>query len=222
MKQINRYIDSTLLKPEATRSQVEALCKDALEYGFASVCVNSWYAGLVSGLLAGSVVDTCVVVGFPLGACSTEAKVCEAGSALDEGAREIDMVMNVGALKSGDPLAVEEDIRAVVETCAEVALVKVILECCLLSRAEKVEACGLAVAARADFVKTSTGFGSGGATVEDVRLLKESVGGRAQVKASGGIRDLDTALLMIEAGADRLGTSSGAAIVGEAVRREVE
>ena len=164
---------------------------------------------------------SCVVVGFPLGAASTEAKVCEARYALEAGAEEVDMVMNVGALKSGQPLRVEDDIRAVVEQCVGQALVKVILECCLLSDSEKVDACGIAVAAGADFVKTSTGFGSGGATAHDVKLMKDAVSGRARAKASGGIRDLETAIKMIDAGADRLGTSNGASIVDEARRRGV-
>ena len=218
---IARLIDSTLLRPEATEAEIASLCEEALEYGFAAVCVNSCYAGTVGRLLAGSVVKTCVVVGFPLGAASTEAKVCEARYALEAGAEEVDMVMNVGALKSGQPLRVEDDIRAVVEQCAGKALVKVILECCLLSDSEKVDACGIAVTAGADFVKTSTGFGSGGATAHDVKLMKDAVSGRARAKASGGIRDLETAIKMIDAGADRLGTSNGASIVDEARRRGV-
>lgn len=218
---IAKVIDSTLLKPETTRIEIERLCAEALEYGFASVCVNSCYASTVSRALAGGGVKTCVVVGFPLGAAATEAKACEAGIALDAGATEVDMVMNVGALKGGDLATVESDIGAVVQRCEGTALVKVILECSLLSDSEKIEACKLAVAAGADFVKTSTGFGSGGATVHDVSLMKDAVAGQARVKASGGVRDLDTALAMLEAGADRLGTSNGAAIVDEAKRRGV-
>lgn len=219
--EIQKLIDSTLLRPEATGDEIVALCEEALEYGFAAVCTNSCYAATVSRLLAGSDVKTCVVVGFPLGAVATEAKVCEARYAIEAGAQEVDMVMNAGMLKSGNPQEVQDDIAAVVEQCDGKALVKVILECCLLSDSEKVEACKLAVAAGADFVKTSTGFGSGGATAHDVKLMKDAVAGRARVKASGGIRDLDTAIEMIDAGADRLGTSNGASIVDEARRRDV-
>ncbi|MHB8896026.1 MAG: deoxyribose-phosphate aldolase [Candidatus Geothermincolia bacterium] len=216
--EIEKLIDSTLLRPEATEREIVRLCEEAREYGFASVCTNSCYAETVRHVLTGSGVKTCVVVGFPLGAASTEAKVYEARYALRAGAEEIDMVMNIGALKGADPQRVEDDIGVVVEECAGKALVKVILECCLLDDNEKVEACEIAVAAGADFVKTSTGFGSGGATEHDVKLMKEAVTGHARVKASGGIRDLATAMEMIEAGADRLGTSNGAAIVDEARR----
>ena len=214
--EINRLIDSTLLKPDAVESEIILVCDDARNCGFAAVCVNSLYTELVSGLLAGSGVRTCVVIGFPLGAAASVVKVCEAEFALNKGAEELDMVMNIGALKSGEPGIVREDIAAVVEASRGKALVKVILECCLLSDTEKVEACGIAVDAGAEFVKTSTGFSSGGATVEDVRILKEAVGDSARVKASGGIRDLRTALAMIDAGAERLGTSSGVAITEEA------
>lgn len=216
--EINRLIDSTLLKPDATEGEITRVCDDAREYGFAAVCVNPFYTELVSRLLAESGVRTCVVIGFPLGATASAAKVCEAEYALDKGAEELDMVMNIGALKSGEPGIVREDIRAVVEASRGTALVKVILECCLLSDVEKTGACGIAVDAGAEFVKTSTGFSSGGATVEDVRILKEAVGDNARVKASGGIRDLRTALAMIDAGAERLGTSSGVAITEEARR----
>jgi deoxyribose-phosphate aldolase len=218
---VEKLIDSTLLRPEATEGEIVRLCEEARAYGFASVCTNSCYAGTVARALGGSGVKTCVVVGFPLGAASTEAKVCEARYAVQAGAEEIDMVMNAGALKGADPRGVEYDIRAVVEECRDKALVKVILECCLLTDAEKVEACEIAVAAGADFVKTSTGFGSGGATARDVKLMKKTVAGRARVKASGGIRDLEKAVEMIDAGADRLGTSNGAAIVDEARRKGV-
>jgi len=216
--EINRLIDSTLLKPDATDREITRVCDDALKYRFAAVCVNSFYTELVSGLLAGSGVRTCVVIGFPLGATASAAKVCEAEFALTRGAEELDMVMNIGALKSGESGIVREGIRAVVEVSRGKALVKVILECCLLSDAEKAEACGLAVDAGAEFVKTSTGFSSGGATVKDVRILKDSVGDSARVKASGGIKDLLTALAMIDAGAERLGTSSGVTITEEARR----
>ena len=217
---INRLIDSTLLRPEATRAQVIKLCEDALEHGFASVCVNPYYVDVANAVLAGSDVGTCVVIGFPLGATGSSVKVAEAEYVLDRGARELDMVMNVGALKSGEPGAVEDDIKSVVERCARNALVKVILECSLLSDGEIVEACRIAVAAGADFVKTSTGFGPGGATVHDVQLLKSTVAGHALVKASGGIGDLATAMAMVDAGADRIGTSQGVAIAIEAARRD--
>lgn len=215
---IRRMIDSTLLRPDATETEIAGLCAEALEYRFRAVCVNSCHAETVSRLLSGSGIETCVVVAFPLGAAATAAKMSEARYALQAGAGEVDMVMNVGALKSGQPGAVEDDIRAVVSQCEGKALVKVILECCLLTDGEKTEACRLAVEAGADFVKTSTGFGSGGATAHDVKLMKDAVAGRARVKASGGIRDLRTALEMFDAGAERLGTSSGASIVDEAVR----
>jgi len=210
--EISKFIDSTLLRPDATADEVARLCHEATEYGFAAVCVNSSHTGLVSGLLQGSGVKTCVVVGFPLGACLTAVKVFEAERAMDEGAQELDMVMNIGAFKGGNTLLAQEDIKAVVETCIGRALVKVILECSLLTDAEKVRATEMAVSAGADFVKTSTGFSTGGATLADVRLLAGTAGGRVKVKASGGIKDLETALAMIDAGAERLGTSNGAAI----------
>jgi deoxyribose-phosphate aldolase len=219
--EIEKLIDSTLLRPEATESEIVSLCEEARAYGFASVCTNSCYAEAVTRTLAGSGVKTCVVVGFPLGAASTEAKVCEARYAIEAGAEEVDMVMNAGALEGGDLRRVEDDITAVVDECGGKALVKVILECCLLTDDQKAKACEIAVAAGADFVKTSTGFGSGGATVHDVKLMKDAVAGRARVKASGGIRDLAAAMEMIEAGADRLGTSNGAAIVDEARKKGV-
>ncbi len=221
MIEVAKYIDSTLLKPDATEPEIVRICEDARKHGFAAVCVNPYWAELVSAQLEGSDVATCVVIGFPLGATAWEVKVVEAAYALQRGARELDMVMNIGALKSGHLDIVERDIAAVVSVAAERALVKVILECCLLTDGEKVEAANLALAAGADFVKTSTGFSSGGATVEDVKLLKETVGERAGVKASGGIRDLWSALSMLEAGADRIGTSAGVAIVTEAQGGEV-
>jgi len=214
--EINKFIDSTLLRPDATADEVTRLCHEATRYGFAAVCVNSSHTRLVSGLLAGSGVKTCVVVGFPLGASLTAVKVFEAERAMDEGAQELDMVMNIGAFKSGDTVLALDDIKAVVERCAGRALVKAILECSLLTNNEKARSCEMAVTAGADFVKTSTGFSTGGATVEDVRLLARTAKGRVKVKASGGIKDLETALAMIDAGADRLGTSNGAAIAKQA------
>ena len=207
-----KYFDHTILKPDATKAQVEKLCDEAIEHDFASVCVNECRTALVAKKLKGTDVKVCTVIGFPLGAVSTAVKVFETKSAIEKGAEEIDMVINVGALKDGDYDYVYEDIRTVKEACGEVTL-KVIIETCLLTDDEKRKACELSVKAGADFVKTSTGFSTGGATAEDVALMKKVVAGEAKVKASGGIRDYETAKKMIEAGADRLGTSATVAIV---------
>ncbi len=206
-------IDHTLLKPDATAEQVKKVCREALKYKFASVCVNSSYIPLVAEALRGSGVKACSVIGFPLGAAATKAKVSEAEEAIENGAAEIDMVINVGALKSGDPDAVKNDIEAVVAAAKERAVVKVIIETCLLTEEQKVTACMLAKAAGADFVKTSTGFSAGGATVEDIQLMRRTVGPEMGVKASGGIRDYETAMKMIEAGASRVGASASVEIV---------
>ena len=215
-KPINKYIDHTLLKPDATKSEIEKLCKEALEYDFYSVCVNSYWVPLCASLLDGIDVKIAAVVGFPLGAMSTEAKVYETHVACREGAGEIDMVMNIGALKSGNLNAVEDDIHQVVTSAAEFdAIVKVILETGLLSDEEIVTACKLSENAGAAFVKTSTGFGHGGAELDKVKLMRASVSENVLVKASGGIRDKEAALAMIDAGADRIGTSSGMKIVEE-------
>jgi deoxyribose-phosphate aldolase len=215
-------IDHTLLKPEATLPQIERVCQEAVEFSFASVCVNSAYVPLVAHLLAGTPVKTCAVVGFPLGAMHPEAKAHEAELAINKGAQEIDMVIHIGALKNEDLSLLHEDIAGVVAEChLGGALSKVIIETCLLTDDEKVIACRIARDAGAAFVKTSTGFSSGGATVEDVRLMRKTVGAEIGVKASGGIRDLKTALAMLEAGANRLGVSAGVAIVREA-RGEVK
>ena len=209
-----RLIDHTILKPEATRAQVEQICQQALAHGFASVCVNPYWVPLVAAELAGSDVSVCTVVGFPLGATSTAAKVAETGITLGDGAREIDMVLNVGALRSGDLDIVQRDIAAVVEAAhGGGAIVKVILETALLEDAQKLSACRLAVTAGADFVKTSTGFAASGARVEDVALMREAVGLALGVKASGGIRTLADVERMVAAGATRIGTSAGVAIV---------
>lgn len=213
--EINRYIDHTLLKPEATEEQIRKICEEAREYNFASVCVNSCHTELVAKELKGTDVKTCVVVGFPLGATLPEVKAFEAMKAVEKGASEIDMVMNIGALKSGITDLVLEDMKSVIQTVGEWATVKVIIECCLLTEEEIRKACELAVSAGAHYVKTSTGFSSGGATVEAVRLMKETVGDRAKVKAAGGIRTLEKALAMIEAGAERIGASSGVSIIKE-------
>lgn len=208
-----KMIDHTLLKPDATYSQVEKLCKEAQEYHFVSVCVNPAYVKPAAELLNKSDVKVCTVIGFPLGANTPMTKEVEAREAIANGATEVDMVINIGALKSGDYDLVSRDIKAVVDAAAGQALTKVILETCLLNEEEKVKACLLAKNAGADFVKTSTGFGKGGATVEDVELMRKTVGAEMGVKASGGVRDRGTAERMVKAGANRLGTSSGVSIV---------
>lgn len=214
MKPIQKYIDHTLLKPEATSQDILTLCSEAREHHFYSVCVNSSYVETAAKALSGSDVRICSVVGFPLGAMSLNAKAFETDEACRLGATEIDMVIPVGALKEGRDQDVLNDIAAVVSVASDYdAIVKVILETCLLTKDEIRRACELACEAGAAFVKTSTGFSTGGATAEDVAFMKEVVAGRAQVKASGGIRSLETALKMIQAGADRLGTSASVAIV---------
>lgn len=213
---LNGYIDHTILKASATESDVAKLCAEAAQFGFASVCVNTCWASFakreLAGLPAGSSVKVCCVVGFPLGAMSTAAKAFEATEAVRDGADEIDMVINVGFLKSGKLDAVRADIETVKKAVGSRTL-KVILETCYLDDAEKKIACALAVEAGADFVKTSTGFGTGGATIEDVRLMLDAVAGTAKVKASGGVKDAETAAKYVEMGVARLGTSSGIAIV---------
>ena len=208
------YIDHTILKPDARKAEVERLCEEAMAHGFASVCVNPCWAATVAEKLKGSGVLTCCVVGFPLGATASECKAHEAAVCIGQGADEIDMVIQVGALKDGDLETVRQDIAAVKGACGSRTL-KVILETCLLSDPEKVAACELAVAAGADFVKTSTGFSTSGATVADIALMRLAVGPRIGVKASGGIRTQADALAMIEAGATRIGASAGIAIIGE-------
>jgi len=214
---LNQYIDHTVLKAAATSKDIELLCSEAKTHEFFSVCVNSSWVPLAKKLLAGSAVKVCSVIGFPLGAMLREAKVFEAKTAVNQGADEIDMVINVGLLKGGKTDAVRDEIRAIKEAVGSKVL-KVIIETCYLSDDEKVLACTLAVAAGADFVKTSTGFGTGGATFEDVQLMLNTVAGKAKVKASGGVRDAETALKYVEMGVMRLGTSNGIAIVsGEKV-----
>ena len=204
---IAERIDHTVLKADATKETVIRYCKEAKEYGFASVCVNTCHTALVASELKGSNVKTCCVVGFPLGAMLTSAKAFEAAEAVKAGAQEVDMVINVGAVKDKDWDFVREDIRAVVEA-SKPAIVKVIIETCLLTE-EKVKTCQLSEEAGAAFVKTSTGFSTGGATVEDIRLMKETVGDRLEVKASGGIRTREFTEELIEAGADRIGAGNG-------------
>lgn len=203
----SKYFDHTILKADATKAEVDKIVDEAIKYNFASVCVNSYWTSYVSKRLAHTDIKTCVVVGFPLGAMSTRAKAMEASLAIEDGAGEIDMVINVGALKTGDLDTVLKDISEVRKATGN-NILKVIIETCYLNDKEKVLACQLSVKAGADFVKTSTGFGTGGATVQDVALMKEAVNGNAKVKASGGIRTEETAKAMIEAGADRLGTSA--------------
>ena len=226
---ISKFIDHTILKASATREDIKKLCDEAKEYGFYSVCVNGAnveYAfsqvkdsdvkvAVVVGFPLGAMatdVKVAAVVGFPLGAMETDVKVFEAKKAIEDGASEIDMVINVGALKDKDYDLVENEIRRIKEAIGK-NILKVIIETCYLTDEEKVKACELAVNANADFVKTSTGFGTGGATFEDVELMKKTVGDKAKVKASGGVRDFETAKKYIELGAERLGTSSGIAIV---------
>ena len=209
-KEIAKYLDDTLLKADATPEQIVKICEEAKTYGCASVCVNSGYVPLVSKELAGSEVKTCCVIGFPLGACTSEAKAAETTDSIEKGANEVDMVINVGRAKAGEWDYVKSDIEAVVKAAAGKALVKVIIETCLLTDEEKIKACQAAKEAGADFVKTSTGFSTGGA---DIRLMRETVGPDMGVKASGGVRDFEKAQAMIEAGATRIGTSSAAGIV---------
>ena len=216
--ELNKYIDHTLLKPEATKEQITKLCQEARQYDFASVCVNTCYVPLAKQLLAGSDVKVCCVVGFPLGAMDTVSKAFEAKTAVENGAQEVDMVINIGALKDKDYNYVTKDIAAVVEA-SKPAIVKVIIEACLLTDEEKVEACKCSMNAKAEFVKTSTGFSTHGATPEDVALMKKTVGNVCKVKAAGGVRSYNDAMKMIEAGADRLGCSAGIKVMEEAKAR---
>lgn len=216
--QLAGLIDHTFLKPDAVPQDIIELCSQAVTLGFKAVCVNPCYTSLVSRELTGSAVLVCTVVGFPLGASNTALKALEAGTAVQAGSSEVDMVMNLGFFKGGLLKQVQDDMAEVVQAAKREnsqAVVKVILETCLLSDREKIVACRLAVEAGVDFVKTSTGFGKGGATARDVALLRGAVGSSFGVKAAGGIRNLQTALNMIKAGANRLGTSSGAAILLE-------
>ncbi|MBS7528237.1 deoxyribose-phosphate aldolase [Fusibacter paucivorans] len=215
---LSQYIDHTLLKPEATKADVLKICREAVEYNFYSVCVNAGHVKTVSEAVADTDVKVTAVVGFPLGATTSVTKAFEANEAIENGADEIDMVLNIGALKAMDYDLVKADIEAVVKAIDKRAVLKVIIETCLLTAVEKIKACELSVEAGADFVKTSTGFNSGGATAEDIQLMRKTVGPDIGVKASGGIRDYQTAMIMIEAGATRIGASQSIAIVtqGEA------
>ena len=210
---IEQYIDHTLLKQQASEEDIIKICAEAKEYGFASVCVNAYYTSLVSKELKGSNVKTCIVVGFPLGATTKEAKAFEAKQAIENGAEEIDMVVNVGAIKSNKYDVIKDEIKAVVDAAKGNALVKVIIETCLLTDAEKVKVCEIAKEVGANFVKTSTGFSTGGATVHDIKLMRKTVGPDMGVKASGAVRTAEDAKAVIEAGASRIGASSSIAIV---------
>lgn len=214
LKPLASYLDHTLLKPEATEEEISELCQEAVKYNFYAVCVNSSYVKIAARVLQESAVKVCAVVGFPLGAASTAAKVCEAREAVKDGASELDMVIHIGALIAGRHAYVMQDIEKVVEAAGQ-APVKVIIETGLLNTEQKRLACQLAVKGGASFVKTSTGFGHGGATLEDVRLMRQTVGSSVGVKASGGVRTAQAAKELIEAGASRIGTSSGPALVGE-------
>ena len=207
------YIDHTILKPDATREQVLQVCEEAKIHGFWSVCVNPYYVSVVAEALKGSTVKVCSVIGFPLGASVTAVKAAETRQAIADGAGEIDMVINIAAVKNGDDSYVRQDIEGVVAALEGKAILKVILETCLLTKEEKIRACELSKAAGAHFVKTSTGFSSGGATAEDILLMRSVVGPQMGVKASGGIRSREIALEMIGAGADRIGASASVAIV---------
>jgi deoxyribose-phosphate aldolase len=217
---VSAMIDHTLLKPDATRTEIEKLCREAAEFHFATVCVNPVWVAAASALLRGSGVGVCSVVGFPLGATTSDVKNYETRRAIFDGATEIDMVINIGALKSGDLRTVERDIEAVTEPCRQCGAVsKVIIEAALLTDDEKITACSLSKAAGADFVKTSTGFASGGATAADVALMRRVVGADMGVKAAGGVRDLQSLKAMVAAGATRVGASAGVKIVQESTGR---
>ncbi|MEX2461784.1 MAG: deoxyribose-phosphate aldolase [Paenibacillaceae bacterium] len=212
-EQIAAMIDHTLLKADSTEKDIIQLCDEAMQYQFATVCVNPYWVPLAVRQLKGSKVGITTVIGFPLGSSSTLIKGAEARDSIVNGATEIDMVLNIGAMKSGDFVAVEDDIREIVQACQGKAIVKVIIETCYLTDEEKRHAAELSKLAGADFVKTSTGFGPSGATIKDIQLIRKSVGDAMGIKASGGVRDLPFALQLIEAGATRLGTSSGIALV---------
>lgn len=215
MKNLEKFFDHTVLKPEATSMDIKKLCGEAIEYGFFAVCVNSCYVQLAYNQLKNTNVKVASVVGFPLGACDTKSKVYETQIAIKNGAQEIDMVINIGALKEQNFVYVEEDIKAIVDACKDKAILKVIIETCLLTKEEIVKVCKIAKNTGAHFVKTSTGFLGEGAKVENVMLMKETVGDALQIKASGGIRNLQTAKEMIKAGADRIGASASVSIMNE-------
>ncbi len=208
-----KYFDHTILKPDVKKEDVIKICEEAKEFDFYSVCINPYYVGLVKEQLEGTDVKVTSVIGFPLGASISEVKAFEAQKAIEDGADEIDMVINISALKNKDYSYVENDIKAVKEVCKDKALLKVIIEACLLTDDEKIKACELSKSAKAEYVKTSTGFSTGGATVHDVKLMRETVGPSMGVKASGAVRDLEKAKQVIEAGATRIGASASVEIV---------
>jgi deoxyribose-phosphate aldolase len=212
-KQLAKYIDHTMLMPDTTREAIKKLCDEAKKHKFASVCINPTHVVFVAEQLKGSGIPVCVVIGFPLGATTTAVKAFEAKEAVGNGAAELDMVINIGAVKDGNFKLVEDDIRAVVEAGGNKALVKVIIETCLLTDEEKVKVCEIAKKAGAEFVKTSSGFSTGGATVEDVALMKKTVGEGMSVKASTGVRTVEAVVAMVNVGASRIGTSRGVTIV---------
>ncbi len=216
-EEMAQYIDHTILKPEAPIDAIDKLCDEAVQYGFKAVCVHSGYIAHVAGRLKGENVAVCSVVGFPLGAMHSSVKAFEAQTAVECGAQELDMVLNIGAVKSTDFKTAEADIRAVRQAADPKTILKVIIETSLLNEEEKIRACKISKNGGADFVKTSTGFAGGGATVADVRLMRKIVGHEMKIKASGGIKDWATACAMIKAGADRIGTSAGVAIVKTAL-----
>ena len=218
MMDIARFIDHTLLKPDATEEMIENLCNEAKKYNFYAVCINPYYVKLAKNILRNSNVKIATVIGFPLGANTSKIKALEAEESIKDGADELDMVINIAALKNKDYDKVIEDIEEVVKKAKGNALVKVIIETCLLTEDEKVRACNLSLEAGANFVKTSTGFNGKGATVEDIRLIKSVVGDKMKIKASGGIRDYETAIKMIEAGANRIGASSSVKIVQDSIK----
>ncbi|MGG3889307.1 deoxyribose-phosphate aldolase [Metabacillus fastidiosus] len=221
MTDLAKMIDHTALKADTMKAAIETLCMEAKQYNFASVCVNPTWVELAAELLKGTEVKVCTVIGFPLGANTPETKAFETKDAIDKGAEEVDMVINIGALKDKNDALVERDIHAVVEAAKGKALTKVIIETSLLTEEEKIRACEIAVKAGADFVKTSTGFSTGGATTADISLMRKIVGPEIGVKASGGVRDLEGAKGLIEAGATRIGASSGIAIVkGETAKTD--
>nr|WP_300002273.1 deoxyribose-phosphate aldolase [Tissierella sp.] len=221
MENIISMVDHTILKPEAKKEEIEVLCQEAIEYKFAAVCINPYYVSLCKDLLKDTDVKVATVIGFPLGANTSEVKAFETEDAIKNGANEIDMVINIGALKDKDYKTVKEDIEKVVKVAHahEGVIVKVIIETALLEKEEKIKACELSMDAKADFVKTSTGFSTAGATVEDIELMKSVVGDHLEIKASGGVRDVESARAMIEKGATRLGTSSGVKIAKELLGR---
>ena len=211
-QQLASMIDHTILKADATEKEILQICKEAMEYGFASVCINPSMVNIAATALEGSSVDVCTVIGFPLGATTTAVKAFEVEDTIKNGATEVDMVINIGKLKDRDLEYVKNDIKAVVDAAKGKALTKVIIETCLLTNEEKIIACNLSKEAGADFVKTSTGFSTGGATAEDIKLMRECVGSKMGVKASGGVRSREDALTMIENGATRIGASASIAI----------